>query len=829
MLPLVFQQLPVLACIFASSALGQENVIPATALLQTGAGSGQQAVPLDLFEDAAPSRSNSQAAQAQMAPYDVGNGAVPQQSAFEVPQAFDQRSPQTQQRFPAQPIRQPLSLSETGRRVSGGAGGRPYSDPYGQTISGLPMGAARPPTALEMYAAQEAAGRQQQGQSAYPSQDEQLHYLNAQLARERPVSPSFDEPQQFLQAAEEQPRAQQALYVPAADAEEEARRFFEEQADLAGQDPRGQQSYAANIGEHAASGAAASTASFSQLSSKVSSGSQASNAAQAAARGHVITGEGDMNTGEEGTLLQTFTDPNLMKLMFATKDEEALQQERAVLDKQDELAREDLEVKKAFGKLKAATYHSANMSRYRLMEQEKLQTSLRRSQLLADANRYKAALEKGSRQETEAKAKLERTVHLAGAAVDRERDLRRIAEEGIQNETALLAKANGSEDPTLAAEKELLRQENEQLQEEEAKLVKNVSEAWAGPDGDPALIDASYKNFLEMAAAEQAVQTPAQKADEFNAYLKAADEAAAGVAPAAPAGTSASEEINPCAMALLQGAAAAAEMGCTPSLIAKAPTPPPAASTVSLESSRLRGASPAVEGSRHGLALMQQSRMADTTLLQANQTPSPYAPQSTCTPQCTWKCDTPKCDEVCEPRCEQPRCETRCSSWNLDQCVMECDRPTCTVFCPRRACALQNCPTCTSECSEPTCKLQCPQSQPCRNVCAVPKCDWNCRAPTDCPQPNCAMVCEQPTGCMGSVHEDLPPLSYGETSVQSFAAPISLRQVSASQPVASTSSPVADKATIDVPVKMMASPSEQETGDVFPQQLHHRVIPFPVA
>lgn len=69
------------------------------------------------------------------------------------------------------------------------------------------------------------------------------------------------------------------------------------------------------------------------------------------------------------------------------------------------------------------------------------------------------------------------------------------------------------------------------------------------------------------------------------------------------------------------------------------------------------------------------------------------------------------------------------------------------------------------------CKLRCPSAQPCRNVCEVPSCEWHCRAPEVCPEPTCHMVCEAPPSCQGNTYQQLPPLSPGEMSVRSFAAP----------------------------------------------------------
>lgn len=144
-----------------------------------------------------------------------------------------------------------------------------------------------------------------------------------------------------------------------------------------------------------------------------------------------------------------------------------------------------------------------------------------------------------------------------------------------------------------------------------------------------------------------------------------------------------------------------------------------------------------------------------------------------CTPQCTWSCDTPKCDELCEPICQAPKCETRCPGMSTKGCSMECTKPHCAVVCSKSICAKGGCPSCTTKCGQPQCKLQCPKSQSCKNVCEQPQCEWKCKAPLDCPKPKCKMVCETPKKCLtSSFAQKLPSLSAGQIAVQSFTAPV---------------------------------------------------------
>jgi hypothetical protein len=156
-------------------------------------------------------------------------------------------------------------------------------------------------------------------------------------------------------------------------------------------------------------------------------------------------------------------------------------------------------------------------------------------------------------------------------------------------------------------------------------------------------------------------------------------------------------------------------------------------------------------------------------------TASAEAPPPACSPMCTWQCESLKCEQVCEPECQAPRCETRCQSADTSGCQFKCDEPQCSVMCPQRLCPLRECGECKTMCSEPMCMLSCPTSQPCRNVCESPKCDWRCKAPEECPKPVCRMICESPRDCSTETtfHHQLPEKAPGETAIRSFRAPLS--------------------------------------------------------
>eukprot|EP00747_Dinoflagellata_sp_TGD_P205796 gnl/TRDRNA2_/TRDRNA2_79532_c0_seq3.p1 gnl/TRDRNA2_/TRDRNA2_79532_c0~~gnl/TRDRNA2_/TRDRNA2_79532_c0_seq3.p1 ORF type:complete len:273 (+),score=30.46 gnl/TRDRNA2_/TRDRNA2_79532_c0_seq3:135-953(+) len=160
----------------------------------------------------------------------------------------------------------------------------------------------------------------------------------------------------------------------------------------------------------------------------------------------------------------------------------------------------------------------------------------------------------------------------------------------------------------------------------------------------------------------------------------------------------------------------------------------------------------------------------ESNILQAS---SPSPASDSCTPQCTWKCDSPTCDQVCKPDCQQPRCQTRCSKADTSGCTMKCNEPRCMVVCPDRPCAGEECPKCTTKCTQPECRLECLSPQPCHTVCAQPQCNWDCRKPDHCPTPKCSLVCEEPRACSNTKFTgstEMPALGSGEQIVSSFAA-----------------------------------------------------------
>ncbi len=120
------------------------------------------------------------------------------------------------------------------------------------------------------------------------------------------------------------------------------------------------------------------------------------------------------------------------------------------------------------------------------------------------------------------------------------------------------------------------------------------------------------------------------------------------------------------------------------------------------------------------------------------------ANQSTCHPQCSWKCDDPHCPAICDPVCEPPKCHTSCAEPKNAICDVKCEKPECEIKCPDKGCEMFDCPKCVTVCKQPHCVTHCQAPKPeCEAVCEEPRCDWKCHKPA-CPKPKCELVCENP-------------------------------------------------------------------------------------
>mmetsp|Transcript_2501 Transcript_2501/g.5488 ORF Transcript_2501/g.5488 Transcript_2501/m.5488 type:complete len:835 (+) Transcript_2501:98-2602(+) len=422
----------------------------------------------------------------------------------------------------------------------------------------------------------------------------------------------------------------------------------------------------------------------SLLSSKAKT-SSSGKAHSSVEKGHSMLGTPvtpDGQLAEEGE--EIIASEDATSLQFGSLPEAELREDARINAKKREVEMNRTVSRIALRKLRDNIYHSADMSRQRLEEAGKLETSLRRAELLSDANLYKAQLTQGDRVQEQAVADYERDLQLATAALQRERDLR-----------------NGALSAAAEAREEQLREAEESAEE--------------------------ASNLMQRALAVHQLQA----ADAEQQQGQAIQQQAMDRIPVSRSGYPALPEVGPALVTAGQHVQN---------------------ETMLLES---RGAKSHAR-SGHDICGPECASAAPN--------------HQACTPQCSWQCDDPHCDEVCQPVCQAPQCETRCASADLSQCFMECDQPHCAVTCPQSQCPSGGCDTCQTTCSEPMCKLRCNNAQPCRNVCEQPVCDWKCHAPSQCPKPTCRLMCEAPGQCVGSTFASVPPLSPGEASVRSFSA-----------------------------------------------------------
>mmetsp|Transcript_42951 Transcript_42951/g.98620 ORF Transcript_42951/g.98620 Transcript_42951/m.98620 type:complete len:721 (+) Transcript_42951:70-2232(+) len=159
--------------------------------------------------------------------------------------------------------------------------------------------------------------------------------------------------------------------------------------------------------------------------------------------GEPVTPEGQL--AEEGEEIIAAEDPN--SLQFGEVPEAQLQAEKALYEKEEEVEANTTASRVALAHLRNTIYHSANMSRQRLEEEGKLQTSLHRAELLTDANRYKTQIAQADRVREQTLAEYERDLKLAAAALQKEYGLSQTSEKAISAAQPGLADQQAVEQP----------------------------------------------------------------------------------------------------------------------------------------------------------------------------------------------------------------------------------------------------------------------------------------------------------------------------------------------------------------------------------------------
>jgi hypothetical protein len=696
-------------------------------------------VPTDFFREDALPTSDVIASMAPMvnAPFDVGAGAVPlpDQSNSVLNDRAATAAPQQKVT-----LRPPLSLAESSR-----------------TLVRNPLEIAAPNSRPHSFFDEDTSPPKEQQAASGQSRE-------ALLAQQAAMELAAQQAAAEEEALEPAPSKEQVLQPPVAAAaiihsessstaaqtykshNDESQEFFEAMGSVAGKMDKGQATAAKVVQEP--------TTPMSLTQSVAAAPDEG---------GHSMISTYDGHTGERGEPVQIFENPDLQKLMFTSKPEQQLKQERLLLQAQDYLVKENLDTKKAYAKLKAATYQSVNSSRYRLTEKLRLENGLKRAQLLADANRYRAHQEQTSRLQKEEESYLERDLHLAGATADRERDAQQRLVQDIRSQQMALEDAEAGNRHAKAAELQRLREEQRASQEHEQKFIDQVSSSLAEA-GSPDAVDLAGNRYYSQWASKTGDSQAAAdlKAKELQAYLGLADDVA-------------SQGPSSSGIALASAFPAQQQQRYPEEPTSLVAVEPGQSIPLGQSSSMADEASQQLQRERQlKAAAMMSSPMTMTNRLG----PADLTEMSSCTPMCSYRCEERKCEEVCKPECEAPQCQTRCQQPELDECTMDCEKPVCAIQCPER----QQGKECGTSCQDAVCKLNCPNKQKCRNVCAQPTCNWKCSAPEDCPAPSCQLYCETPKTCSGIQHSSfgqMPPLQPGETEVSSFQAPAGLVQVAA--------------------------------------------------
>merc|ERR1712093_291880 len=112
---------------------------------------------------------------------------------------------------------------------------------------------------------------------------------------------------------------------------------------------------------------------------------------------------------------------------------------------------------------------------------------------------------------------------------------------------------------------------------------------------------------------------------------------------------------------------------------------------------------------------------------------------------CSYSCDNPTCEPNCRPLCDTPVCEVVCPDPSH---VTTCLKPLCQTQCPSDQLVTEGCPMCETICP----KLMCAHDG-CTIQCAPTNCNWECTAPTNCPQPQCEQpACAAPLRSASASH-----------------------------------------------------------------------------
>jgi len=427
------------------------NQPPPYVLLQTQAKQAHgNNMPAEYFEDpVSNSPHKEQVTNPAAAPFDVGSGSVRLPAGYQAATKVGRQQPRDQAAMALVDVGAKARKAKKKREKAVENFDEEEEDAEGeaeerQEFSGLSADAEPQPTLLEQQDAKQRLleKQQQQADAGIAEQAADAAFREQALVQQQAPAEAAQEAAAGEHRREEQPLVDEA--TSAAD-------FVAAQGDFAGQEPgtpgsgrpqasgeqiwslpphRGQQPEARPESVQSPATRAARAPPAVPRAEPVAAIQQASRTevASASTRGSfphldILKDDGKPDsgqTGEEGE--QVLAPPTSRKFSFRNKNQADLDQERELRKEQKQIAQRQEDAREALNALKAKVYESASFTDYRLNKQGSLQTDLRRAQLLADANQYKAHQARKSRKKVEEQAGRERALHLSEAALAEEKD-----------------------------------------------------------------------------------------------------------------------------------------------------------------------------------------------------------------------------------------------------------------------------------------------------------------------------------------------------------------------------------------------------------------------
>lgn len=222
----------------------------------------------------------------------------------------------------------------------------------------------------------------------------------------------------------------------------------------------------------------------------------------------------DLQTGEMGeTIYHPMHHPNLYRTTFASKGEEALRNDRVIMEDQVVIDQMYQDMLQALTQLKAEVYHSADASRWRQQQLQITEVKKRRMQLLATLNMQKADNTKISAEQYKQASFWEKELHNAEAQIYEEREKRRkIWKQEMKEQKEWVNKTTANASSTDGVTKELAM-DRRNITDWEKQDTKNITKE---------LKDGAYlKDFDKGLSTKDAIKQSDELIDAYQEFLHA--------------------------------------------------------------------------------------------------------------------------------------------------------------------------------------------------------------------------------------------------------------------------------------------------------------------